>query len=212
MLFIIDVWGSMDDLVVEREKFASYRDCKKFTIVKTELLAAIDNLTPTPWNFDIVAFASDLNVWKQQPGARQHRQPRCREVVVRGLQPLGGADQQELAQAGLTGSANLAAGKTNTLKALLYMFGVDPDNPPKAVFTGGDRVSIKNKIDTVYFLSDGRPSIGKLVDTNEILKEVRRYNETFRMVIHAIAIGEFQKEFLKELAEHNGGVFQDLGR
>ena len=114
--------------------------------------------------------------------------------------------------AGLGGSANLQAGKTNTLGALLYAFGIDPEKPPKAVVTGFDKNAIKSPLDTVYFLSDGRPSVGKLIDTNEILKEVRKYNEVYRIVFHAIAIGEFQKEFLQVLAEQNGGVFVDLGR
>ena len=74
------------------------------------------------------------------------------------------------------------------------------------------QVSIKNKLDTVYFLSDGRPSVGKLVDTEEILKDVAKYNDVFKIVIHSIAIGEFQKSFLQRLAQDNGGVFVDLGR
>ena len=41
---------------------------------------------------------------------------------------------------------------------------------------------------------------------------MRRYNEVFRLVLHTIAIGDFQKEFLKQLAEENGGVYVDLGR
>lgn len=211
VMFVIDVSGSMDDLVVERDKFAGYDDFKKLTIVKTELLRTIDTLTPDTW-FDIVAFASDLNVWKKRLVPANIVNRSSAKAWIERLRPLGGTEDQDLASAGLFGAANLAAGKTNTLKALMYPFGIDPENPPKAAITGGDRVSIKNKLDTVYFLSDGRPSIGKLVDTNEILKEVRRYNEIYRMVIHCIAIGEFQKEFLRDLATHNGGVFVDLGR
>lgn len=209
VLFIIDVSGSMDDLVVEREKFQGYENFKKFTVVKTELLRTIESLTPDTW-FDIVAFGTDLHPWKKRLVQANVVNREAAKSWVQRLAPLGGADQGDLASAGL--STNLSAGRTNTLKALLYAFGVDPDNPPKAAFTGSERASIKNKLDTVYFLSDGRPSVGKLVDTNEILKEVRRYNEVFRIVIHAIAIGEFQKEFLKDLAEHNGGVYVDLGR
>ena len=44
------------------------------------------------------------------------------------------------------------------------------------------------------------------------LKEVRRYNEVYRMVFHTIAIGDFQKEFLRQLASENGGEFIDMGR
>jgi len=211
VLFVIDVSGSMDDLVVERDKFQGYADYKKCTIVKTELLRAIEGLTQDTL-FDIVAFATDLNPWKKHLVPANVVNRDAAKAWVQRLQPLGGVDQQDLAQAGLTGSANLSAGKTNTLKALLYAFGVDPDSPVKAAFTGTDKGALKNKLDTVYFLSDGRPSVGKLVDTQEIAHEVRHYNETYRLVIHCIAIGEFQKDFMQSLAHDNGGEFIDMGR
>ena len=102
--------------------------------------------------------------------------------------------------------------KTNTLKALLYGFGVKPDKPPKPKVTGIDKKALKRPLDTIYFLSDGRPSVGKLLEPDEILAEVRKHNEQYKLVIHAIAIGDFQKGFLQQLAEENGGVFVDLGR
>ena len=95
---------------------------------------------------------------------------------------------------------------------MLYGFDVDPDKPPKAAVTGIDKNALKRPLDTIYFLSDGRPSVGKLIETNEILAEVRKFNDQYRIVIHAIAIGDFQKEFLQQLAQDNGGVFVDLGR
>jgi HEAT repeat protein len=211
VLFIIDVSGSMDDLVVEVEKFQGYRDRRRFTIVQTELLNTIDSLT-SDTNFDILAFATDVNPWKKRLVPANVVNRDAAKSFVRGLKPLGGSESQDLAQAGLGGSANLEAGKTNTLKALLYPFGEDPEKPSKAAVTGFDKAAIKRPLDTVYFLSDGRPSVGKLIDTNEILREVRKHNEVYRIVIHAIAIGEFQKEFLQQLAQENGGVFVDLGR
>jgi hypothetical protein len=41
---------------------------------------------------------------------------------------------------------------------------------------------------------------------------VRVANELRKVVIHTIALGEFQKEFMRTLARENGGVFVDLGR
>jgi hypothetical protein len=43
-------------------------------------------------------------------------------------------------------------------------------------------------------------------------EEIKTANELRKIVIHTIAIGEFQKDFMKRLAEDNGGVFVDLGR
>lgn len=211
VLFIIDVSGSMDDLVIEIEKFQGYRDRKRFTIVQTELLNAIESLT-SDTNFDILAFATDIHPWKKRLVPANIVNKDAAKSHVRGLKPIGGKDDQDMAAAGLGGSANLSAGKTNTLKALLYAFGVDPEKPHRASVTGFDKNAIKSPLDTVYFLSDGRPSVGKLIESLEILKEVRRHNEVYRMVIHAIAIGDFQKEFLEQLAGQNGGVYVDLGR
>ncbi len=211
VLFIIDVSGSMDDLVVEVDKFQGYRDRRRFTIVQTELLNTIDSLSADT-NFNILAFATDLNPWKPGLVAANIVNKDAAKGWIRGLQPLGGKESQDLASSGLGGSANLDAGKTNTLKALLFPFGVDPDKPGKPAVTGFDKNAMKSPLDTVYFLSDGRPSVGKLIETSEILKEVRKHNEVYRMVIHAIAIGDFTKEFLKQLAEENGGVFIDMGR
>ena len=50
------------------------------------------------------------------------------------------------------------------------------------------------------------------MDIEDILKGVKEANELRKVVVHTIAIGEFQKTFMKRLAEENGGVFVDLGR
>ena len=214
VLFVIDVSGSMDDLVVEVDKFRGYRDRRRFTIVQTELLNTIESLSADT-NFNIVAFATDLDPWKKRlvPANVVNRDSAKR--FVERLKPLGGSEAQELAAAGLGGSANLAAGKTNTLKALLYGFGVDPEKPARMrAVTGFDKKTVKAKrpLDTIYFLSDGRPSVGARIEPLEILADVRKHNELFRIVIHTIAIGDFQKSFLEQLARENGGVFVDLGR
>ncbi|MGC6489050.1 MAG: HEAT repeat domain-containing protein [Planctomycetota bacterium] len=214
VLFVIDVSGSMDDLVVEVDKFREYRDRRRFTIVQTELLNTIDTLSADT-NFNIVAFATDLNPWKKRLVPANVVNRDAAKQFVQRLKPLGGSEAQELAASGLGGSANLAAGKTNTLKALLYGFGVDPEKPArKVVVSGYDKKTAKAKrpLDTIYFLSDGRPSVGARIEPMEILAEVREHNELFRIVIHAIAIGDFQKAFLEQLAQQNGGVFVDLGR
>jgi len=46
----------------------------------------------------------------------------------------------------------------------------------------------------------------------DILREVNEANELRRIVIHTIALGEFQKDFMRRLAQENGGVFIDLGK
>jgi hypothetical protein len=211
VLFVIDVSGSMDNLVIEIDKFQEYADRRRFTIVQTELLNTIASLSPNT-NFNIVAFATDLNPWKPRLVPANVVNRSAASAFVKRLKPLGGNEAKSLAQAGLGGSANLAAGKTNTHKALMYGFGVNPDKPGKTAVTGWNAQLLKQPLDTMFFLSDGRPSVGKLVDAAEILEAVHKCNSVSGLVIHTIAIGEFQKDFLRDLAVNNGGVFVDMGR
>ena len=207
VLFIIDVSGSMDEMVVERERFdQGYDNFQKLTIVKAQLMQTIEELSPNTY-FNIVAFATDTDPWKKFLVPANIVNKSSAATWVKRLQPLGGSRASKALAAGH--SADLEAGKTNTFKALMYAFGVDPDQPARAATT---QSSMKNKLDTVFFLSDGKPSTGALIDTREILAAVAEINETYKIVFHTIAIGDFQKDFVRSLAEDSGGVFVDLGR
>ncbi len=210
VIFIIDISGSMEDHVVEKEKFdAGYDDYQKLTIVKAELMNTIDSLDKNTL-FNVVAFATDLKLWKRGPVRANVVSKSSARSFIKRLRPLGGNEAAEAASAGLKSS--LSAGRTNTFKALMYPFGIDPGKQVTQVFTPGEsRKVVKNKIDTVFFLSDGRPSVGKHIDTEVILKEIREINKIYRLTIHAIAIGQFQRTFLRNLAMQNGGEFVDLG-
>ena len=50
------------------------------------------------------------------------------------------------------------------------------------------------------------PGAGKFVATPDILRAVRRLNQTRRVAIHGISIG-MDSELLKRLAEENGGRY-----
>ena len=95
-------------------------------------------------------------------------------------------------------------GKTNTYGALM-----------SALHVTGPKTADKDyevDVDTVFFLSDGRPTVGDFGDPDDILRELKNVNELRKVVIHTIAIGEFQKDFMRRIADQNGGVFVDLGR
>ena len=107
------------------------------------------------------------------------------------------------------GAANLEGGKTNTLGAPTAALESDAGG-------GGGRGRGRDgdymvAVDTIFFLSDGKPTTGRFVDPDDILREVRKLNELRRVVVHTIALGQFQKTFMKRLAKENGGVFVDLG-
>ncbi len=64
------------------------------------------------------------------------------------------------------------------------------------------------EVDTIFVLSDGQPNQGKLPSADAILNEVRRLNTARRIVIHTINFAG-ARDFMKKLAEENGGQFVD---
>jgi hypothetical protein len=64
-----------------------------------------------------------------------------------------------------------------------------------------------DKVDTIYLLTDGQPTSGRLTDPDEIVEEVRRWNRTRQVVIHCISVG-LDSDLLKRLAKMSGGTYK----
>ena len=205
ILFIIDVSGSMENSVVEKERFkdGNYPSLSRIDIVKTELQRTIEGLESYV-KLNVLAFATEIKTWKKSLVPANVLNKKSADSWVGRLAAIGGTSKEDLAIAGLVGAANLEAGKTNTFGVLMEALG--------AAGRGTKDKYYEVEVDTIFFLSDGRPTVGELVDPDDILREIRKANELRKVVIHTIAIGEFQKEFMKTLARDNGGVFVDLGK
>ena len=77
--------------------------------------------------------------------------------------------------------------------------------------TGGQALAeslLREGVDTIFVLSDGVPGAGKYVTTPDILRAVRRLNQTRRIAIHCVSIG-MRSELLQRLAEENGGRYAE---
>ncbi len=59
-------------------------------------------------------------------------------------------------------------------------------------------------VDTIYLLSDGSPSAGKITDAAGIAREVARWNQIRRIRIHTISLGS-KSPFMAQLAKQSGG-------
>jgi len=192
--FVIDCSGSMEALVTERERYAGgdYPDFSRMEIVKAELMRVIDRL-PANVRFGIIAFATDVMPWKTDLQPANIVVKFAAKEWVKRLHAIGGAAQPSLAIPGLPGANAIEKGRTNTFDAL--------------------REALRGEADTVFFLSDGRPTAGPYVEPEDILREVRKLNELRKVVIHTIGIGEFDASFMLRLAQENGpGQFTDLGK
>lgn len=62
------------------------------------------------------------------------------------------------------------------------------------------------QVDTVYLLSDGEPSAGRVTDVTQIADLVRRWNYGRQVVIHCVSVGA-NSRFLERLARESGGEY-----
>lgn len=72
--------------------------------------------------------------------------------------------------------------------------------------------ALKDKrVDTIYLLTDGLPTRGRLTAPEAILKEIKLLNRTRGVTIHTIAFGA-ESNLLRQLAEQNGGQYRFVDR
>jgi len=62
--------------------------------------------------------------------------------------------------------------------------------------------------DTIFFMTDGQPSCGKVIDPHQILDEITRRNRILGVTIHTVGVSKDQNSaFLLNLAKRNGGRY-----
>jgi hypothetical protein len=117
--------------------------------------------------------------------------------------------------------ALVPASLSNVQRASTYVRRQDPVNGTNAY--DALQVAFRDpEADTIFFLSDGHPSGGTVVDPELILADVRAWNRFRRVKIHAIALlkgepplafagmenGKRAEDFMRRLAEENDGRFK----
>ena len=212
IMFVIDVSGSMETLFDEPERLAAtgrtYASLQRLEIVKQELMATIDDL-PESTRFNIIAFATDVELWRKSSSKANVLNKNNAKTWVGDLKPIGGGATGFRATTGL-GLGNTSEGQTNTHLALMTAFGeeVEEEGGLGGAFV---REVPKEPIDTIFFLTDGDPTVGKTLDMGEIREEVRRVNAYRGVQLHVIYVGAVSGRDLEWLARENGGVFVEIG-
>jgi HEAT repeat protein len=74
------------------------------------------------------------------------------------------------------------------------------------LFDGLEKALLQDGVDRIMLLSDGAPGGGRFVTTPDILREVRRLNQTKRIAIDCVSLG-MRSDLLRRLAEENGGRY-----
>ncbi len=191
LLFLVDASGSMARKVKLKRKYAGIpNEAVKFDLVRKELSKVILSLPPSA-AVNVIFFNQDVLPFRpMSPGNP-------------GLMPMTEANKEALLE-----FLNLAVpqGLTNLYGALDLALQVGRGTGKKA-WKGRYR-SRTNPLtfDTIYLLSDGAPTTGKVIDPDRILELVDQANVVKKVVIHTISFGDVNNaKFMDELARRNGG-------
>ena len=76
------------------------------------------------------------------------------------------------------------------------------------IFDSLELAFLHKDVDTIYLLSDGEPTDGRVIEPGDILREIKRMNRLRQIVIHTISFGP--SPFMKALAEQNGGQYVEI--
>jgi len=182
ILFVLDVSGSMlDPARAEGATGAGGADGRKIDLARKELNAALAMLDEKK-TFDCIFFGHRVVrlLGQMTPGAVATVE-RARRFAGE-LEPTGGTNIHDALETAFR-AAGAGAGANTT-------------GPTNLV------------ADTIFFMTDGTPTAGKLLDPDRILATVAEWNRTARLTIHTVAVGdECDAKFLEKLARENGGQF-----
>ena len=204
MLFIIDVSGSMADKVLLttqnterlkafRERYGKYEH--KIDLAREELITTIATLPPHV-RFNIATYHTTVKAWKTRlVGATQGN----KNAAIKFLSKLS----REMVER--TSTESFKTGKTNTFDAMNFAFGLHKlkNNKPTK--------NHKVESDTVFLVSDGMPTAGRLTDPNELLRYFGVINRRAKIVFHTIAFGHANASLMKPFADLSGGVYVEIG-
>jgi len=196
VVFIIDVSRSMLwPMPQQGEGTATDRKAgqvRKIDKAKQELLKAVESLPPQN-KFNVVFYSNEVRRWQKKK-----------------LVPATPSNKKSLAS---TLSREKADGGTNLFGGL--KMGLEL----KSLVYGG---RYDTSVDEIFVLSDGVPTVGDVIEMDEILRLVAETNRYSGVRINAIYLGSHSDErhpgnrgksereggeFMKQLAEQNDGKF-----
>jgi hypothetical protein len=149
----------------------------KIAVAKRELLSAVAMLDPKK-TFNLVFFGHDVVPYKNEMLPATPLEKERAKAFVADLAPSGGTNIHD------------------TLEQAFRMAG-----------WAADQKHYPSLVDTIFFLTDGKPTAGKVQDPERILETVAEWNRTARITIHCIGMGDHDPGFLERLATENGGKY-----
>jgi hypothetical protein len=186
VLFVVDFSGSMQEPITLTGEGTAARPGVATTKARlvVEELKKIVLAMPDGSYFNVVVFSDDVRVWRPT----RDGYPELVRMNDETRDDLLGSFLDSLAP----------QGPTNLHGALDTAIGFAGRGLADRHYALG--------FDTVYVLSDGAPSFGRVTDKDEIRRLVRESNRLKRLTIHCVTFGaQNDTDFLRLLAEENGG-------
>lgn len=129
---------------------------------------------------NIITYAADVTAWQRKMTKVTDKSKRkLDKYVTKSIEAVGGTNIHD------------------ALREAFRMAGI-----------GSMDKAYRTNVDTIFFLTDGQPTVGEVTDPNEILKRVAEWNRLARIVVHTVGVGKgHDGAFLRRLAEENGGQY-----
>jgi Mg-chelatase subunit ChlD len=163
---------------VEKDSKVTRADRAKDELVRT--IRALEDGA----SFNIIFFAAEVHTWQKEMATASSETRRSAEEFIVKMNVGGGTNAHDALD-----RAFLLADEVTGKKR-------GPDGTGDA------------KVDTIVFLSDGKPSRGRITATDALRAAVREWNKTRKITIHCVAFGkDSDVDFLKGMAEDSGGTF-----
>ena len=150
----------------------------RMDFARSQLKYVISTLKRDQW-FDIVWFSDSVKSWQ---GRMVAAQPATKVKAAEWIDSLK------------------CEGGTNTWGGLMKGLNL--------VGRGTADENYSRGADTLYFMSDGAPSIGDVKDPEQIVSAVERIHKVRRVKIHVVQIGTSPLPFMKRLASVTGGNYK----
>ena len=189
IIYVLDVSGSMNWAVDVKVPPSTHRGVgprppdapvgkRKIDDALSQLVLSVAAL-PAKGSFNIVIYSEGVRVYKKKMVISSKRNKTALRKWAKKVTALGA---------------------TNIFDALEKAFSL--------VGRGAFDKRYKVTADTIYFLSDGVPTVGRTLSADEILRQVRRWNEFQKVKVHTVGLGEsIDPDFMRMLAEQTGGQF-----
>ena len=186
--FVLDTSGSMREPVVggPAAKWVAEAPHLKGKTIKTRLDLAAEELAHA---LESLGNGATVGVIAYSESA---------QWISKGYEPLDAALRDKLST---RVRALTAARKTNIYDGLNLAFRPQKKTGPMDTSEGPD---------TLFLLSDGNPSTGKIEDIQELRDEVLAWNLGRAIRIHCVNVGDADARLLRALASSSGGTYLDL--